>query len=162
MELLRTYLKEALEKFKEENIKIKFIGDRTPLDRDIKALIREAEESSANASGLVLNIALNYGGRQEIAAAAAALAKAAAAGFIKAEDINEAALIKHLYTAGQPDPDLVIMPGGEFRISNFLLWQCAYAEYWFSPLLWPDFTADDLDKAIESFGMRNRRFGGIR
>ena len=162
MELLRTYLKEALEKFKEENIKIKFIGDRTPLDRDIKALIREAEEASVNSSGLVLNIALNYGGRQEIAAAAAALAKAAAAGFIKVEDINEAALIKHLYTAGQPDPDLVIMPGGEFRISNFLLWQCAYAEYWFSPLLWPDFTADDLDKAIESFGMRNRRFGGIR
>jgi undecaprenyl diphosphate synthase len=124
-------------------------------------LRRETEEASKDATGLVLNIALTYGGRQEIVRAAARLAREAADGQIEPDKIDEALFAAHIDTAGQPDPDLIIRPSGERRISNFLLWQSAYAEYWFSNILWPDFKPEHLEQAIDEFNLRSRRFGGI-
>ena len=160
MNLFRDYLKEALEKFRGENIRTRFIGDRTALSNDLRELMQEAEEASKDATGLVLNIAINYGGRDEIAQAASKLAQKAVNGEIKPEEIDEAAISKYIYTAGQPDPDLIIRPSGERRVSNFMLWQSAYAEYWFSNILWPDFKPEHLEQAIEEYSRRNRRFGG--
>ncbi len=156
MNLLRDYLKDA-ENFKSENIKVKFIGDLSPLSDDIKELIKKDEEGSENATGLHLNIALNYGGRDEIKNA---VKKIVSEG-IPAEQIDEDAISSRLYTAGMPDPDFIIRPSGEYRLSNYLIWQSAYAEYWFSDVLWPDFTPKHLEKAIEEYNRRNRRFGGI-
>jgi undecaprenyl diphosphate synthase len=161
MNLLRSNLKEALTKFRNENIKTRFIGDVSILDEDLKMLIKESEESSKNATGLTLNIALNYGGRAEIVRAAKLIAQDVKNGELSVNNINEKEFTKRLYTAGQPDPDLVIRSSGELRISNFLLWQSAYSEYWFSSILWPDFTTNDLEKAITDYNMRNRRFGGV-
>ena len=156
MNLLRDYLKDA-ENFKDENIKVRFLGDRTPLADDIKALMLKNEDGSKDATGLNLNIAINYGGRDEIVHA---VKKIIAAG-IPETDITEQLISDNLYTAGMPDPDFIIRPSGEYRTSNYLLWQSAYAEYWFSDILWPDFTPKQLDKAIEDFNHRNRRFGGV-
>ncbi len=156
MNLLRDYLKDA-ENFKEENIKVNFIGDRTPLADDIKELMIKNEEGSKDATGLTLNIAINYGGRDEITNA---VKKIIASG-TKAEDITEDVISANLYTAGMPDPDFIIRPSGEYRLSNYLIWQSAYAEYWFSDILWPEFTAKHLEKAIDEYNRRNRRFGGI-
>ena len=156
MNILRDYLKDA-KNFKDENIKVKFIGDLEPLADDIKELINDAENESANATGLNLNIALNYGGRDEIVHA---VRKIVSEG-IAPQDITEQTITDRLYTAGQPDPDFIIRPSGEYRLSNYLIWQAAYAEYWFSNVLWPDFSSKDLDRAIEEFSRRNRRFGGI-
>jgi undecaprenyl diphosphate synthase len=161
MNLLRTNLKEAISKFKNENIKTIFIGDISILDKDLKKLIKETEEGTKNATGLTLNIALNYGGRAEIVRAAKLIAEDVKKGLISVNNINEKELAKRIYTAGQPDPDLIIRPSGELRISNFLLWQSAYSEFWFSNILWPDFTPKDLEKAINDYNMRNRRFGGV-
>lgn len=156
MNLLRDYLKDA-ENFKDENIKVKFIGNLEPLADDIKALIRKNEEGSKDATGLNLNIAINYGGRDEITNAVKKLIEKG----ISAEDITEQTISNHLYTAGMPDPDFIIRPSGEYRLSNYLIWQSAYAEYWFSDILWPDFTPKHLEKAIDDFNHRNRRFGGV-
>lgn len=156
MNILRDYLKDA-KNFKDENIKVKFIGNLEPLDEDIKELIADAEHESAEATGLHLNIALNYGGRDEITNA---VKKIVSEG-IKAEDITEDTVTERLYTQGQPDPDYIIRPSGEYRLSNYLIWQAAYAEYWFSDVLWPDFTPKHLEKALEEYNRRNRRFGGI-
>lgn len=156
MNLLREYLKDATN-FKSENIKLKFIGDFTPLAPDILELIRKDEMESADATGLQVNIALNYGGRDELVHAIRRLQENG----VKSEEITEAAVSDVLYTAGQPDPDLIIRPGGEYRLSNFLIWQAAYAEYWFTDVLWPDFSSRDIDAAVEEFSRRNRRFGGI-
>ena len=156
MNLLRDYLKDA-ENFKDENIKVNFIGDRTPLADDIKELMTKNEEGSKNATGLTLNIAINYGGRDEITNA---VKKIVASG-IKPEDVTEDVISDNLYTAGMPDPDFIIRPSGEFRLSNYLIWQSAYAEYWFSDILWPEFTAKHLEKAIDDYNRRNRRFGGV-
>ena len=156
MNLLRDYLKDA-ENFKDENIKVKFIGNLEPLADDIKALIKKNEDGSKNATGLNLNIAINYGGRDEITNAVKDIINEG----IKAEDITEDTISEHLYTKGMPDPDFIIRPSGEYRLSNYLIWQSAYAEYWFSDILWPDFTTKHLDKAIEDFNKRNRRFGGV-
>ena len=156
MNILRDYLRDA-KNFKDENIKVKFIGDLAPLAQDIKELIADAENESANATGLHLNIALNYGGRDEIVHA---VRKIVAEG-LHEQDITEQTISDRLYTAGQPDPDFIIRPSGEYRLSNYLIWQAAYAEYWFSNVLWPDFSSKDLDRAIEEFSRRNRRFGGI-
>lgn len=161
MDLFRDYLKEALEKFRGENILTRFIGDTSVLAPDLRALIAEAEEASKNATGLRLNIAINYGGRQEIAAAAARLAREARDGTLDPEKIDEQMFASRLFTAGQPDPDLIIRPSGEQRMSNFLLWQSAYAEYWFSDILWPDFSTRDLDRAITDYSRRHRRYGGL-
>ena len=156
MKLLRDYLKDA-ENFKDENIKVKFIGNLEPLDDDIKSLIEKNEKGSQNATGLNLNIAINYGGKDEITQA---VRKIVSEG-ISPTEINEDTISSHLYTAGMPDPDFIIRPSGEYRLSNYLIWQSAYAEYWFSDILWPDFTPKHLEKAIDEYNHRNRRFGGV-
>lgn len=156
MNLLRDYLKDA-ENFKSDNIKVKFIGNLDPLDEDIKELIKKDEDGSADATGLKLNIALNYGGRDEITRAVKKIIDSG----IKSEDITEDIISQNLDTAGMPDPDFIIRPSGEYRLSNYLIWQSAYAEYWFSDILWPDFKPKHLEKAIEDFNRRNRRFGGV-
>lgn len=156
MDLFRSYLKDV-DNFKGENIRLEFIGDREPLADDIKKLMEHAEEESANATGLHLNMAINYGGRDEIVHAVKAIIKEG----IPADKITEDVVSAHLYTAGQPDPDFIIRPSGEYRLSNYLIWQSAYAEYWFSDVLWPDFKPKHLDKALEDFSNRNRRFGGV-
>lgn len=160
MNLLRDYLKDA-KNFKDENIKVKFIGDMAPLDDDIKALIKESEDASADATGMHLNIALNYGGRDEIVNGVKRIAELVKSDELKIEEINEELISKNLYTDGQPDPDFIIRPSGEYRLSNYLIWQSAYAEFWFSDVLWPDFKPKHLDMAIKDFSERNRRFGGI-
>ncbi len=156
MNLLRDYLKDA-ENFKQENIKVKFIGNLEPLDDDIKELIKKDEDGSKDATGLNLNIAINYGGRDEITNAVKKIVEDG----ISPKEITEDTISHYLYTADMPDPDFIIRPSGEYRLSNYLIWQSAYAEYWFSDILWPDFTTKDLDRAIEEFSHRNRRFGGI-
>ncbi|MEE0897709.1 MAG: isoprenyl transferase [Acutalibacteraceae bacterium] len=156
MNLLRDYLKDA-ENFKDENIKVNFIGDRTPLAEDIKALMKKNEDGSKDATGLTLNIAINYGGRDEITNAVKKIVNSG----VNAEDITEDLISQNLYTYGIPDPDLIIRPNGEYRLSNYLIWQSAYAEYWFSDILWPDFTPQHLEKAINDYNHRNRRFGGV-
>ncbi len=156
MNLLRDYLKDATN-FKSENIKLKFIGDFSPLAEDIKDLIEKDEKESENATGLQVNIALNYGGRDELVHAVRDIVKSG----VSAEDITEDTISRHLYTADMPDPDLIIRPSGEYRLSNYLIWQSAYSEFWFSDVLWPDFAPKHLEKAIEDFNNRNRRFGGV-
>ena len=156
MNLLRDYLKDA-ENFKDENIRVRFIGDRTPLADDIKELMAKNEYDSRNATGLTLYIAINYGGRDEITHAVREIVEKG----IKPCDITEQTISEHLYTRDCPDPDFIIRPSGEYRLSNYLIWQSAYAEYWFSDILWPEFTDMHLEKAIEDFNKRNRRFGGV-
>ncbi len=156
MNLLRDYLKDA-ENFKDENIKVNFLGDRTPLEEDIKELMFKNEEGSKDATGLTLNIAINYGGRDEITNAVKNIIKNG----VKAEDVTEELIGQNLYTKDMPDPDFIIRPSGEYRLSNYLIWQSAYAEYWFSDILWPDFTPKHLERAIDEYNRRNRRFGGV-
>ncbi len=156
MKIFKEYLEDA-KNFKDENIQVQFIGDRSVLSPEIQRLMKESEDASQNATGLHLNIAINYGGRDEIVTAVKNIMDSG----LKSEDITEQTISEHLYTAGQPDPDFIIRPSGEYRLSNYLIWQAAYSEYWFSDILWPDFKPKDLDKAIEDFNRRNRRFGGI-
>ena len=161
MNLLRDYLKESLADFQTENIRTRFIGDRSMLAQDIVALMAEAEEVTAHKTGMTLNIAINYGGRAELVQAVKTLAADVKAGQKQPDEIDERLLSDYLYTAGQPDPDLILRPSGEYRTSNFLLWQSAYAEYVFmDDILWPDFKESDLDRAIEIYARRSRRFGG--
>ncbi len=161
MNLLREYLKESLADFKKENIRTRFIGDRSMLAPDIQELMREAEEATANKTGMILNIAINYGGRAELVTAMRAIAEKVQDGTIAPEEINEVCIEQHLYTAGQPEVDLILRPSGEYRLSNFLIWQCAYAEYVFDEILWPEFTTKDLDHALAVYAGRHRRFGGV-
>lgn len=160
MNILRDYLKDA-KNFKDENIRVKFIGDIEVLPEDIVYLIHDAEENSKDATGLNLNIALNYGGRDELVHAFRKLAEKVKTDELSPDDITEETVSNALYTAGQPDPDFIIRPSGEYRLSNYLIWQSAYAEFWFSDILWPDFKPKHLDKAIEDYNKRNRRFGGV-
>lgn len=161
MNLLRQYLKESLSDFQQENIAVRFIGNREELAEDIRALIEEAEQSTAHKTGMTLNIALNYGGQQEITAAARQLAQQVAMGQLDADAIDETMLEKALYTGDQPPVDLILRPSGEYRLSNFLIWQSAYAEYVFMDVLWPDFKEEDLERAFEEYARRDRRFGGV-
>ena len=161
MKLFSQYLEEALRDFLDENIKVRFIGDTSVFPQELQTLIRETEEVSKNRTGMVLNIAMNYGGRSEIARAARLLAEKVQRGEISPEEITEQAISDSLYTAGQPDPDLIIRPSGEQRTSNFLLWQSAYAEYIICDILWPDFKPQDLEDALDEFSRRQRRFGGV-
>lgn len=161
IKLFKQYLEEALRDFLNENIKVRFIGDTSAFPEDLQKLIRDTEEVSINHTGMVLNIALNYGGRSELVRAAKLLALDVKSGKLDPEQITEEALEQKLYTAGQPDPDLIIRPSGENRISNFLLWQSAYSEYVIMDILWPDFKPKDLDRAIKEYANRNRRFGGV-
>ena len=161
MNLLRQYLKESITDFLQENIVVRFIGNRDELAEDIRKLIQEAEEITEHKTGMTLNIALNYGGQQEITAAARLLAQKAVAGEITPDSIDEAMLERALYTGDQPPVDLILRPSGEYRLSNFLIWQSAYAEYVFMDVLWPDFTEQDLERAFEAYARRDRRFGGV-
>jgi len=159
MNLFKQYLEEALTDFREENIKTRFIGDLSAFNDELRGLIAQTEELSKDKTGLVLNIAMNYGGRDELTRAVRSIAKSVHSGETAPEDIAAETVAACLDTAGQPDPDLVIRPSGELRTSNFLIWQSAYAEYYFTPLLWPDFKTRDLDEAIHAYAKRSRRFG---
>ena len=162
MGLLKKYLFEALEKMERDQIRLKFFGDLSRLSPELLELIDRTDKTSAKYEGFQANICLNYGGRDEIVHAARAFARDCAAGVRKPEDLTEDLFGGYLYSAGVPDPDLIIRPSGEERISNFLLWQSAYAEYYFTDVLWPDFTPAELDKAIAAYFRRDRRFGGVK
>jgi undecaprenyl diphosphate synthase len=159
MGLLRLYLRREVAEIDRNGVRLRVIGDRSRLSADINRLIEDAEEQTAANQRLTLTVALSYGGRAEIVQAAQRLAKAVLAGALKAEDIDEDIVRRSLFTADMPDPDLVIRTSGEKRISNFLLWQSAYAEYVFTDTFWPDFSGDHLKSAIAEFGGRKRRYG---
>ncbi len=160
--LFRGYVRRDIEKLHEAGVRVKVIGRRAGLPDDIRDLIDEVETKTAANRVLQVVFAFNYGGRDEIARAAAALAVKAVAGEIAASDIDEGFIADHLDTAALPDPDLIIRTSGEMRLSNFLLWQCAYAEFVFLPVLWPDFGRADLETAIDLFRSRSRRYGGVK
>ncbi len=159
MGLLRFYLRREIAELHGNNVRFRMIGDRTRLAPDIVALIENAERLTAGNGGLVLTIALSYGGRQEIAQATRALAARAVAGEIDPAEIDEGMVAGALETSGIPDPDLLIRTSGEKRVSNFLLWQTAYSELVFLDVLWPDFSREHLEEAIHEFHRRERRFG---
>ena len=161
MGLLKKYLFEALEKMEKDRIRLKFFGDLTRLSPELQELVHKSEEISQTYDGFQANVCLNYGGRDEIVRAARKFAKQCMENGNDPEELTESDFGGLLYSAGIPDPELVIRPGGEARISNFLLWQSAYAEYYFTDVLWPDFGPEELEKAIASFNSRNRRFGGV-
>lgn len=161
IKILRNYLDE-MDDYIEENIRVRFLGDLSVFDEDIQQKMKRAVDTSAKSTGLTLNLAINYGGRAEITAAAKRLAKMAAAGELDPDDIDEKMLERNLYTGDDPPVDLIIRPSGEYRLSNFLIWQSAYAEYVFMDnILWPDFKPSDLDAALNEYSRRNRRFGGV-
>jgi undecaprenyl diphosphate synthase len=160
MSLLKEYLIKAFD-YEKENNKVVFLGDKSAFDGELLELMLDIEEKTRDRTGMVLNIALNYGGRAEIVNAVKRISAKVRTGELREEDITEKLVSDHMYTAGQPDPDFILRPSGEMRLSNFLLWQSAYAELIYMDVLWPDFTRADLDKAIMEFNARNRRFGGV-
>ena len=160
MVLLKAYLQEALRDMAKNGVRFRFFGDLSRLSPELRKLCRDAEERSSEYHEVQVNFCLNYGGRDEIVHAAQNFALEVSRGIRKPEDLTEELFETYLYSAGVPDPELVIRPSGEKRISNFLLWQSAYAEYVVMNVLWPDFTEKDLDAAIEEYHRRNRRFGG--
>ena len=161
MRLLNKYLQEAIDTMERDKIRMKIFGDLNALTEEQRELVRKTDEISQRYEGFQANICLNYGGRDEIVHAARRYAADLAAG--KAEgELTEEQFGGYLYSAGIPDPDLLIRPGGEQRISNFLLWQCAYAEFYFTDVLWPDFSPQELDKAIAEFQRRDRRYGKVK
>lgn len=159
MGLLRLYLRKEIAELHREGVRIRFIGDRSMLAQDIIALIDMSEEKTRANTKLDLVIALSYGSRQEITAAVRELAREVAAGDLSADSIDENMIQGRLYTADMPDPDLIVRTSGEQRISNFLLWQSAYAEFVFIDVLWPDFSREKLEDSIEEFSRRERRYG---
>ena len=161
MKLLQSYLKDCIKTSTKNNMKVKVIGDISRLSEDLQARIREVEEVSASNTGLNFTVALNYGGRDEIIRSIKKLANDVATGNVKPEDIDEACFEGYLDTYGLPDPDLMIRTSGEQRLSNYLLWQLAYSEFYFTDVLWPDFDKKDLQEAIEWYNSKERRFGGI-
>ena len=161
MNLLRDYLDELERHSDEEQGTLRFIGDMAPLAEDLRQRIADVQERTAGREGITVNIALNYGGRHEVVHAVQQAVSLARQGTLTPEAVDEALVDSLMYTAGQPPVDLIIRPSGEQRISNFLLWQGAYAELVFMDVLWPDFTPGDLDRAIAEFQRRSRRFGGI-
>jgi len=160
MSLLKQYLRDT-KKYKDENIKLLFLGDRSVLDDDLRSLMFEAEQGSRDNTALTVCMAINYGGRDEIRNAVQQIARKVQNGSLAVEDIDETCISNHLYTANIPDPDVIIRPSGEKRSSNFLAWQSAYSEYVFMDILWPDFTTDDLNSALWEYSKRSRRFGGV-
>ena len=161
MTLLRNYMKTCLKTAAKNDMKIRVIGDIQPLDDDIKNRIRELESATVNNGGLNFTIALNYGSRDELIRAARKMARDCADGKLEADDIDESVFESYLDTHGIPDPDLMIRTSGEQRLSNYLLWQLAYSEFYFTDVPWPDFTKEELVKAIEEYNHRHRRFGGV-
>ena len=161
MKLLRNYMKTCLKTAAKNDMKIRVIGDIEPLDDDIKSRIRELEAATVNNGGLNFTIALNYGSRDEIVRASRRIAKDCAEGRLDPDRIDESVFESYLDTHGIPDPDLMIRTSGEQRLSNYLLWQLAYSEFYFTDVPWPDFTKEELVKAVEEYNHRHRRFGGV-
>lgn len=161
MRLFKDYLQEALDDFKDDDIVIRFIGDRSAFSPDLRKLMEDNEAISKDRPGMVLNIAMNYGGRDELVHAVREIARSVSNHQIAIEDIDAQLISDHMYTRGEPDPDLIIRPSGEHRTSNFLLWQSAYSEYVIMDILWPDFTEKDMDVALIEYARRSRRFGGV-
>ena len=161
MDLLRKYLLEAIEKMERDRVKMRFFGDLSPLPEELRQLCLRTEEISTHYEGCQVNICLNYGGRDEIVRAARAFAADCVAGKERPEGLTEAGFGSYLWSRGVPDPDLVIRPSGEVRLSNFLLWQSAYAEFYLTDVNWPDFNKEELRKALSAYQRRQRRYGGI-
>ncbi len=161
MKILRDYLKESIKQSTENNMRVRVLGDKTGLSEDIQRSIDELEIVSAKNTGLNLSIALNYGSRDEMVRAMRVMASDVAEGKLVPEDIDERTFNGYLDTAELPDPDLMIRTSGEERLSNFLLWQLAYTEFYFTDVLWPDFDERELRRAIEVYNRRDRRFGGV-
>jgi len=161
MSLLKEFLRNAENELSGSNVRIKIIGDISVLSKELQTEISRVERMTEKNAGLMLNIALNYGGRDEIVFAVKQIGKEIAEGKLRLSDIDSTLISQRLYTCGIPDPDLIIRTSGEKRSSNFLLWQSAYSEYWYTDVLWPDFRTDDLKEAIRDYQQRNRRFGGI-
>ena len=160
MDLLLEFFTSEIDELDEKNVRILILGDVDAMPEKQRQALRNAMNRTGNNTGLKLNIAINYGGRAEIARAAKLIAQDVAAGKIRAEEIDEKTISDYLYTRDLPDVDLMIRTSGEMRLSNFLLYQCAYAEFDFPAVLWPDFTLEEYHKALNSFGKRERRFGG--
>lgn len=161
MTILRDFLRRSIDKANKNNMRVRIIGDRTRLDEDIIKAIDDLETATKYNDGLQFNVALNYGGRDEITRAVKSLVKDAKSGLISEDDITEEMISSRLDTADIPDPDLLIRTSGEIRISNFLPWQVSYSEFYFCDTLWPDFKKEDLQKAIDYYNGRDRRFGGV-
>ena len=161
MSIFDKYMKEALSIMERDRFKMRFFGERSGLSPELQRLMAAAEEKSTHYDGCQMNLCINYGGRDEIKNAVRVIAQQVKNGELAPEDITEDTITANLYTAHMPDPDLIIRPSGEIRTSNFLLWQSAYSEYYFTDVLWPDFKTTDLDAAIDNFNNRNRRFGGV-
>lgn len=162
MKLLRNYMKTCLKTAEKNDMKIRVIGDIKALDEDIKKRIIELEEASKNNNGLNFTIAINYGSRDEMIRAVKRLAQDCVDGKIRVEEISDPVYESYLDTHGIPDPDLLIRTSGEQRLSNYLLWQMAYTEFYFTDVLWPDFTKEELVKAVEQYNRRDRRYGGVK
>ena len=161
MQLFRYYMVRLLGIAKEKNVRVLMIGDRRRFDPDIIEGLDKLERETAENTGLTFVIAVNYGARDEIRRAAAKIAEQVRDGLLSPEEISEDTISGALDTAGIPDPDLLIRTGGEMRLSNYLLWQCAYTEFYVTDLLWPDFSKEELERAIESYNRRERRYGAV-
>ena len=157
MKLLGKFLSEALRDMEKNRVKVKFLGDLSPLSEDLRALIAETEEISKKYDGVQVNLCVNYGGRDELVRGVNEWIREH-----PGEEMTEEEVSRRLYTRDIPDPDLIIRPSGEYRLSNFLMWQSAYTEFYFTDVLWPDFTTEDMDKAIAAYQSRDRRYGGIK
>ncbi|EKQ53959.1 MULTISPECIES: isoprenyl transferase [unclassified Clostridium] len=162
MKLLVTYLNKELKECHENGVKMNVLGDISRLPKECQESLKKAIETTKNNTKINLNFALNYGGRDEIIRAIKLISSDVKNNKIKEEDIDEAMVGKYLYTKGIPDPDLIIRPSGEQRLSNFLLWQCAYSEFWYSNINWPNFKEKDLKRAIADYQNRDRRFGKVK
>lgn len=162
MKLLRNYMKTCLKTAAKNDMKVRVIGDKTGLDEDIRNRIAELEEATKDNGGLNFQIALNYGSRDEIVRAVRRVSEDVKEGKVKPEDIDEKMFETYLDTHGIPDPALMIRTSGELRLSNYLLWQLAYTEFYFTDIPWPDFTKEELSKAIEQYNRRDRRYGGVK
>ena len=162
MGLLKQYMLEAIDSMERDQIRLKFFGDLSAIAPELQEMVERTNAISAGIEGFQANICLNYGGRDELLRAARAFAADCVAGKCQPEELTEAAYGDYLFSAGVPDPELIIRPSGEIRLSNFLLWQCAYSEFYFCDTLWPDFNERTLDEAIIDYQKRDRRFGGVK
>ena len=162
MMILRTYLKSSIKKSMKNNLRCQVIGERSRLSDDIRAAIEELETATAGNTGLTFTIAINYGSRDEIVRAVRKISDKCKSGEISPEDITEDMISQNLDTGNIPDPDLLIRTCGEQRLSNFLLWQCAYTEFYYTDIAWPDFDEAELQKAVDAYAGRNRKFGGLK
>ena len=162
MGLLKQYMLEAIESMERDRIRLKFFGDMSAISPELQEMVERTNAISREIDGFQANICLNYGGRDELLRAARAFAADCVAGEKTPDALTEADFGQYLFSAGIPDPELIIRPSGEIRLSNFLLWQCAYSEFYFCDTLWPDFNERTLDEAIIDYQKRDRRFGGVK